>query len=246
MQIVTPLAQFTMVASPGGGVGKSEMAKAVADYYRQQGIEIRMFDGEIEQKTGGMLSSYFSEARRIDITTPAQFDEALRSCKPGEVTLLDLGAATGPLMKAWFQRVGPRLQKSKIRCTLIAPITASQSSVAALFDWANFLQDQVQWIIVKNEVVGTDFAFYDFTPQGKQFRELYTPRHITLKLRWDILLNELQARSLTVLQAQEFFQQGESDRLGPILSEFTNVFHLEAYSDQINAELETVKDLLLP
>jgi len=239
-------ARLVVVGSPAGGVGKSIVAKAIADIYKKYGVTAALLDAEVEQKVGGMLRSYFPEARWLDISTRGQFDEAFRICLDTGLALLDLGAATGPITKAWFKRVGPALGRFGVKCTLVAPITASQSSTAAVFDWSNELQGNVEWLIVKNEVVGTDFAFYDHTSQGKLFRERYSPREIRLMLRWDIIENELQARRLTLLQAIDAFNAGNYERLGPFLASPDAILHIEEYSEQITAELETVRDLLLP
>ena len=227
-----------------GGVGKTTVATAIADYYAARGIAATLFDCDTENKQRGSLSHFFPDAVKLDIRTErgldAFVDAALATEAP--VALADLAAGSGRDTFQWFDTMFDGLAASGIRFTAVATITSASSSVETLFTWGNALQDRARYLVVKNHVAGDDFSFFENTEPGRNFLAKAAPVMIELKVRAREIQTELDNRGLTAAQAIA----ANAGRRGPLLNGGTARVRTEAYARQFDTALESSRDLLLP
>lgn len=243
-----PSRRVVLVGGGGvGGVGKTIVSIAIADLYHQHKVPHTLIDAEEENKKGGMLTTYFPEAKRLAIDTPGQLDDALRAALAVRLCLVDLGAGSGRVTLPWVERVIPWLQSINTTITLVTPITSHPASVSAAIEWVNALRDSVKYLVIQNKIHGDDFSSLHKSNAGKAFIDGYAPRFITIEKMWSKYINALEQQRLSLGQAREAFNLGDPDkRLGPILGDLVTMFHLEAYFKQIMDQLESVQELLLP
>jgi hypothetical protein len=227
-----------------GGVGKTTVATALSDYYHARNIPVTLFDCDTENKTRGSLSHYYPVAGKLDIRTERGLDDFLDAALSSEapVALADLAAGSGRDTFKWFDTMHAGLAAEGIRFTAVATITSAASSVESLFLWAEALRDRVQYLVVKNQVAGEDFGYFDRTDPGRRFLTQAKPTVIVLPARAREIQIELDNRGLTAAQAMK---AGEEQR-GPLLHGGTARIRTGSYARQIDAAFETARDALLP
>lgn len=228
-----------------GGVGKTTVATAIADFYTARGIAATLFDCDTENKTRGSLSHYYPAAGKLDIRTERGLDQFIDAALSADspVALADLAAGSGRDTFQWFDTMFEGLAATDgIRFTAVATITSAASSVESLFSWAEALRDRVRYLVVKNHVAGDDFGYFERTEPGRAFIAQAQPSVIELKARAREIQAELDNRGLTAAQAMS----ADAARRGPILNGGTARIRAEAYARQIDTALESARQLLLP
>ena len=227
-----------------GGVGKTTVATAIVDYYATRGIAATLFDCDTENKQRGSLSHFFPTAEKLDIRAERGLDHfvdiALATDAP--VALADLAAGSGRDTFQWFDTMFDGLATSGVRFTAVATITSSASSVETLFTWANALKNRARYLVVKNQIAGDDFGYFEDTGPGRDFLAKADPKVIELKARAREIQTELDNRGLTAAQAVV----ADAARRGPLLNGGTARVRAESYARQIDTALDSAREILLP
>jgi hypothetical protein len=227
-----------------GGVGKTTVATSIVDYYATRGIAATLFDCDTENKQRGSLSHFFPEAEKLDIRAERGLDHfvdiALATDAP--VALADLAAGSGRDTFQWFDTMFDGLATSGVRFTAVATITSSASSVETLFTWANALKNRARYLVVKNQIAGDDFGYFEDTGPGRDFLAKADPKVIELKARAREIQTELDNRGLTAAQAVV----ADAARRGPLLNGGTARVRAESYARQIDTALDSAREILLP
>ncbi len=227
-----------------GGVGKTTVATAIADFYAARGMPATLFDCDTENKTRGSLTHYFPGACKLDIRTERGLDQFIDAAlsAAASVALADLAAGSGRDTFSWFDTMFEGLGEAGVRFTAVATITSAASSVESLFTWAEALRDRVDYLVVQNHVTGDDFGYFTRTEPGRAFLVQAKPTIVTLKARAREIQSELDNRGLTAAQATV----ADAGRRGLLLHGGTARIRTEAYARQIDSALETAKAVLLP
>jgi len=124
--------------------------------------------------------------------------------------------------------------------TAIGIVTPDPASVSSILAWGNFLQDRVDYLIVKNSLSNPpDFACWENDPGAIDFRRLAEPKVIAMEYRLPEIEHEAREHGLT-LQAV-----ASRKTTIPALKSTASVWRAQAYRRNLFAELERVKDLLL-
>jgi hypothetical protein len=199
-----------------GGVGKTTVASAVADYYAARGIAATLFDCDTENKQRGSLRHFFPAAEKLDIRAERGLDRfvdiALAADTP--VALADLAAGSGRDTFHWFDTMFDGLAAAGVGFTAVATITSAASSVETLFTWANALGTRARYLVVKNHLAGDDFGYFEDTEPGRAFLAQAEPIVIDLKARAREIQTELDNRGLTAAQVSS----ADAARRGPLLN----------------------------
>ncbi|KAB2909726.1 MAG: hypothetical protein F9K30_23185 [Dechloromonas sp.] len=227
-----------------GGVGKTTVATAIADFYVARGIAATLFDCDTENKQRGSLSHYYPNAGKLDIRTERGLDQFVDAALSADapVALADLAAGSGRDTFQWFDTMFDGLGTAGVRFTAVATITSAASSVESLFTWAEALQDRVAYLVVRNHVSGGDFGYLERTEPGRAFLAQARPLVIDLKARAREIQTELDNRGLSAAQAMT----ADAIRRGPLLHGGTARVRAEAYARQVNTALESAQAILLP
>ncbi len=227
-----------------GGVGKTTVATAIADFYATRSIPATLFDCDTENKQRGSLSHFFPEATKLDIRLERGLDRFVDAMLAADtpVALADLAAGSGRDTFEWIDTMFDGLAAEGFRFTAVATITSAASSVETLFTWATALRDRVRYLVVKNQVAGDDFGYFDRTEPGRVFLATAQPVVITLRARAREIQAELDNRGLTPAQ----MMTADADRRGPLLNGGTARIRAQAYAAQIDAALASAEELLCP
>ena len=227
-----------------GGVGKTTVATAIADFYATRAIAATLFDCDTENKQRGSLSHFFPTAEKLDIRTERGLDgfvdAMLKAATP--VALADLAAGSGRDTFEWLDTMFDGLAAEGFRFTAVATITSAASSVETLFTWSAALRDRVRYLVVKNHVAGDDFGYFERTESGSAFVAAAQPTVISLRARAREIQTELDNRGLTPAQ----MMAADADRRGPLLNGGTARIRAQAYATQIDSALDSARRLLCP
>jgi hypothetical protein len=155
-----------------GGVGKTTVARIVADFLVSRELSFRAFDAE--GKTGQLLRFH------PDATAPVAVDDAAKIApvldflmEPGNkrLALVDLGARSGEDLKGWLYRGGAleEAEASRLAITVVYVLGGAVDSVGHLKECFSALGRDVNYIVVKNFGVASKFELYE---QSKVRKEL--------------------------------------------------------------------------
>jgi len=236
-----PTSRVVFTQGGKGGVGKSAFATMLVEWYRKQGAPVALIDMDSENKSRGSLAHFFPEARKTNIQRARGLDDFVVALDEGSpIVLADMGAGAGEVAHQWFDSMYAQANEFGVAFTAIGLVTPDPASVSSVLAWANFLQDRVDYLIVKNSISNpADFSCWDNDSEAEAFRRLARPRVINMEFRLSEIEHEAREHGLTLQAVAE-----RRTKL-PVLSSTASVWRAQAYRRNIFAELDTVKDLLL-
>jgi hypothetical protein len=147
-----------------GGVGKTTVARVLADYLNAREIAYRAFDAE--GPTGQLLRFHPNESAAVDVSDAASVAPVLDYLMDGtgkRVALVDLGARTGADLKSWLYRGGAleEAEASRLGITVVYVLGGAVDSVGHLKECFAELGRDVTYVVVRNLGVAPKFEVYD-------------------------------------------------------------------------------------
>ncbi len=109
-----------------GGVGKTSVMAALAEWFDLNQIPATLLDLDTENKTRGSLTHFFGcSIPKVNIHTPAGLDAFIDHLADGApVILADMGAGSGQITYEWFERMYPDVADAGIGFTTLGVVTA--------------------------------------------------------------------------------------------------------------------------
>lgn len=134
--VAMPAAAKRVILSMGGkgGVGKTSVITGLGEWFRDQGIPVKLLDLDTENKARGSLAHFFrSEVPKVDIHTPAGLDAFIDELAGGPpVVLADMGAGAGQVTYEWFDKMYDDVAEAGILFTAIGVVTDDPASVESV------------------------------------------------------------------------------------------------------------------
>jgi MinD-like ATPase involved in chromosome partitioning or flagellar assembly len=234
-----------IVFTPGGkgGVGKTTVAVALAEWYDDNQIPCTLLDLDTENKKKGSFAHFFPDrAVKIDISTPAGLDAFIdHADREPDIVLADMGAGSGKIAAHWFHSMYDSVAET-LSFTALAVVTSDPASVESLLSWAAQLQDRVSYVVVLNHQEDTQvgFSYWENTAEAKAFRELFKPKIIRMDARLPDLQHAMRNHGLTLGHV------GHREAKAAELAKSSLVIRAQAYQRQLFGEFAQVKEALLP
>lgn len=176
---------FTMGGK--GGTGKTTVISGIAEYLNHAGITPELIDLDWENKGRGSLQSFFPSSTKVDIRVPTAYDILLNRAfaTQTDVVLADLGAGSGARMYEWFDSVYAHAHKLglPLRFTAVGVVDDDPASRQSVLEWANHMQDRVQYLIVLNRRRSHELLPPWSGPDVDKFTEAFSPIVIELDNR---------------------------------------------------------------
>jgi MinD-like ATPase involved in chromosome partitioning or flagellar assembly len=233
---------FTMGGK--GGVGKTGVMLALAEWCQANKVPITLLDLDSENKAAGSLKHYFNgSARQVNIHTPAGLDAFIDYLSDGRPALIlaDMGGGSGQVALDWFDTMYEELAPLGIAFTAIAVITPDPASVQSVLEWASRLRDRVQYVVVENASnPQPDFSYWHNTEQAHRFRENLHPLILSMEFRLPDLENAARQHGFTLGQV------AERSSSVPNLQKTSLVLRARAYNRRLFLEFDKAVELLLP
>jgi hypothetical protein len=225
-----------------GGVGKTSVMAAIAEWFEENQIAVTLLDLDTENKARGSLTHFFADVPKVNIHTPAGLDTFVDHLADGaRVILADMGSGSGQITHDWFERMYPDVAEAGVVFTAIGIVTSDPASVDSVLDWATRLQERVEYVIVENSVAEfTDFTYWRESEQAREFQRIFKPSVIRMDYRLADLENAARNHGATLGQV------AGRKMSAPELQKASLVMRAQSYRRRMFAEFEKVKDRLLP
>ncbi len=238
-------AEKRVILSMGGkgGVGKTGVMAALAEWFTSNEIPVKLLDLDTENKARGSLTHFFGgNVPKVNIHTPAGLDAFVDHLSDGPAVILaDMGAGSGQVTYDWFEKMYPDVAEVGIAFTAIGVVTADPASVESVLAWAKRLQHRVRYLIVENSVTEhSDFTFWRESKQALQFQEVFKPAVIRMDYRLADLENGARRYGVTLGDVAT----RKTD--APELQKASLVMRAQSYRRRIFAEFDRVTEVLLP
>jgi hypothetical protein len=175
---------FTMGGK--GGVGKTGVALALADWYASRHTPFIPLDLDVENKAVGSLKHYFRDAQKIQVHTDAGLDVFLSILADSQanIILADMGGGAGDITHQWFQFMKDDFSALGIAFTAVGVVTPDPASVESVLTWASNLERQVQYLIVENSnSPNSDFTYWCESKEARAFRDSLRPTILPMEFR---------------------------------------------------------------
>lgn len=232
---------FTMGGK--GGVGKTGIIVAVAEWFSSNQIPITLLDLDTENKERGSLKHFFNgTVTKVNIHTPSGLDAFVDHLDDGaEIILADMGAGAGQVAADWFESMYDDVAAEGVRFTAVGVVTPDPASVESVLAWASHLQDRVDYVIVENATSAiSDFTYWKNTEQAKQFRDVFSPTILQMEFRLAELENPVRQHGVRLGEvAERKTSVGELQRASLVM-------RAQSYRRRLFAEFDRTKEVFLP
>lgn len=232
---------FTMGGK--GGVGKTSFVLALAEWYQDHQIPIKLLDLDTENKARGSLKHYFDgSVTKVNIHTAAGLDAFIdHLSEDSPIILADMGASSGEVTHEWFDSMFEDVAATGVEFTAIGIVTPDPASVESVLNWAARLQDRVSYVMVENATAHQpDFSYWRDSKQADQFRSAFQPIVLSMEFRLSDLENPARQHGITLGQIV-----GRRINI-PELQRASLVIRAQSYRRRLFEEIEKAKCLLLP
>ena len=232
---------FTMGGK--GGVGKTGVMVALAEWFEANQIPVTMLDLDTENKARGSLKHFFNgTVTKVNINTPAGLDAFVDHLEGGApIILADMGAGAGQVAADWFDSMYEDVVATGVSFTAVGVVTPDPASVESLLAWANRLQDRVEYVVIENATSAlADFTYWKSTEQANRFREAFSPEILHMEFRLAELENPIR---------QHGVQLGfVADRKAQVdeLKRASLVMRAQSYRRKLFAEFDRAREAFLP
>ena len=235
--------KIIFTAGGRGGSGKTALAMCLAGWYDHHEIPVRLIDADSENKAKGSFHDFYGDrAPKIDISVPEGLDKLVNSITDDvPIVLCDQGAGSGRVTFEWFNLAHKQLAKLGYKFTAIGLVTDSPTSVQSVLDWANVLQNRVQYLIVKNHINrDVRFEYWDESVEVQRFIDRYSPSVIEMPYLVPVLENAI--RNWNVPLANVAARKTDV----PELQELMMVIRAGGHLDNMYEQFDKVREVLLP
>ena len=219
-----------------GGVGKSWLVALVAQWLEILGIRMVLYDSDPETST---TTRFFPKARFLAIRSAIEIDQIVQVATSGDfsVVLVDLPAGAGEDFQNWFGIVPwDELADLGIRFTALGVVSGAKDSIECLLRWREFLGNRVDYVLALNR--RDDLSIYTSSRARETFLSDGVP---------EIKLTKLDERFAAGLDRANWTVTAALASNEPhMLTQLMSRSRLRRYREQIFAQFETVKLLLLP
>ena len=171
------MSEIHFIGGEKGGVGKSIVARLLAQYFIDREIKWQGFDGDLSH---GALMRYYSDfASPLDLGRLEAMDSLIESTAELEdaKVLVDLAAQSEQRLHAWIEEAAIAELCSELGIGLVFwhVMDDGKDSVTLLQRLLSRYGDSVRYVIVQNALRGDKFDLFEQSEAHAAARELGTP-----------------------------------------------------------------------
>ena len=149
-----------LIGGEKGGVGKSLVSRALAQYFIDHSMPFVGFD--TDRSHGALMRFYADYASPILIDRYEALDHIVETAveQPGIRVLVDLAAQTHAPLVAWMDDSGvlDLAPENALRITYWHVMDTGRDSVDLLRQVLERFQDRLNYVVVRNQLRGNDFS----------------------------------------------------------------------------------------
>ena len=212
---VTPAASaIHLIGGEKGGVGKSVVARLVAQHFIDHNISFKGFD--TDRSHGALMRFYKDYAALVQVDRFEALDAIVESAveHPGQRVLVDLAAQTHAPLVRWMDDSGvlELAAESGVQVHYWHVMDAGRDSVDLLERLIDRFEDRLRYVLVLNELRGDDFGNLERSGQFERAKALGA-RVVHLKHLQDAVLRKIDAANASFWAARTM-ASNEGPKLG--------------------------------
>ena len=197
------LSRIHFVGGEKGGVGKSMLARLLAQYFIDYGVPFAAFDTD---RSHGTLSRFYGDyTQHVVAESYEALDRIVETAieQPGRRVLVDLAAQTHDPLVKWMDESGvlDMADVSGIAVQYWHVMDAGRDSVELLRRLLDRFGQRLQYVIVRNQLRGDDFGILDRSGQLVRARGLGA-RVMDLRHLHDAIVQKIDARNASFWSAK--------------------------------------------
>src|SRR5580698_9401772 len=160
---MTSMTQIHLIGGEKGGVGKSMVARLLAQYFIDHSIAFTGFDAD--RAHGALLRFYSGYASPVQVDEYASLDAIIEaaSSQPERRILVDLAARTGEPLTRWMDESQLLAVAAELNLHIRYwhVMDSGRDSVDLLRQLFERHQSRLNYIVVQNQLRGSDFRLFD-------------------------------------------------------------------------------------
>ena len=244
MNQAAPAKRVVFTMGGKGGVGKTGVMVALAEWFAANEIPVTLLDLDTENKARGSLKHFFNgSVTKVNIHTPAGLDAFVDHLDSGsEIILADMGAGAGQVAADWFESMYEDVAAHRVSALPLSVwLRRTRPASESILAWANRLQDRVDYVVVENaNSTFSDFTYWKGTEQAKRFREAFSPTILQMEFRLAELENPVRQHGIKLGDV--------ADRKASVqeLKRASLVMRAQSYRRRIFSEFDRTKEVFLP
>ena len=156
------MTRIHLVGGEKGGVGKSVLARVLAQYHIDQGIPFKAFDGDLSH--GALVRYYGDYSEAVDIRNFESADRIVEEAvESGHDVIVDLPAQAASVLERWAADAGLVDLSNEIGVTLTLwhVMDDGTDSIRLLERTLNAYGEGPDYVVVRNYGRGNDFSLFD-------------------------------------------------------------------------------------
>lgn len=170
------MGELHLIGGEKGGVGKSVVARLLAQYWLDRSKPFISFD--TDRSHGALLRYYSDFAEPIEISKVEDLDKIIEASAPPDArVLVDLAAQTERDLHAWIE-AGDVLELAReqgIRLVLWHVMDDGKDSVSVLSRLLQRYGDRANYVVVLNKGRGKDFRLFHESDAAASVNRLAAP-----------------------------------------------------------------------
>ena len=163
--MLAPMSTIHFVGGEKGGVGKSVIARLLAQYFIDH--QLRFVAVDADGSHGALLRHYESYTCPVDLTRPASVDEIIGLATESDTrVLVDLPAQSDRALAAWIAEAGilALAAESDVKIVFWHVMDDGKDAIFTLDRLLGRYGNEVKYCVVKNLGRGNDFSLFDRSP----------------------------------------------------------------------------------
>jgi len=237
--------RIVMIATNKGGVGKTTISLHICDYLTAKGVKVAAFDPDNANASFARFLTKPGEEKPeefvkiINIADDTSLDQITRTVDSHDVqvVLVDGVGSQQSAFLNWIDEIAlfERKEEMNLDITFIIIVDEDRDTVDQALEVANFAEDNVDYLVVKNLKNSRETTIYEDSPARKVLSQIYDAKEVTLPKMKDHLVSLIQGKSLRLSHAEKDDAIYENDR-----------YRIASYRKKVWAELEKVESVILP
>jgi MinD-like ATPase involved in chromosome partitioning or flagellar assembly len=170
------MGELHLIGGEKGGVGKSVVARLLAQYWLDHAKPFISFD--TDRSHGALLRYYSDFAHPIEISRVEDLDKLIEASAPPDArVLVDLAAQTERDLHAWIESgdVLDLVREQGIRLVLWHVMDDGKDSVSVLSRLLDRYGERANHVVVLNKGRGSDFSLFRESPAAQSVSRLAAP-----------------------------------------------------------------------
>jgi hypothetical protein len=197
------MATIHWIGGEKGGVGKSVVARVLAQYFIDRGLDFQGFD--TDRSHGSLLRFYKDYASPVIMDRYESLDLIVESAlgNPEKRVLVDLAAQTHDALVKWMDESGvlEMAGESGVAIKYWHVMDSGKDSVDLLKKLFDRFGSRLNYVIVLNQLRGDSFDIFDQSQEKARADELHA-KIVTLRKLHETVINKIDALSTSFWAAK--------------------------------------------